>query len=103
MRCKVLNNHRFFFLLQYSAIRCNDVCASAEFTTNGQKIAATSESNGSDFFIKLNLLENMQPSVLAQETQVINCTEDAAADTVLHISSLLFRKISRGEDKRSSK
>ena len=42
----------------------------------------------------------MQPSVLAQETQVINCTEDAAADTVLHISSFLFRKISRGEDKR---
>ena len=62
------------------------MCASAEFTADGQKTAATSESNGSDFFIKLNLLENMQLSVLIWETQVINCTEDAAADTVLHIS-----------------
>ena len=41
----------------------------------------------------------MQPSVLTQETQVINCTEDAAANTVLHISSFLFRKISHGEEK----
>ena len=28
----------------------------------------------------------MQPNVLTRETQVISCTEDAAADTVLRIS-----------------